>query len=91
LRAGSSKSVRIVEKKAPSTPVANRSSEARIALGSVIDSASARQALRTWPIAAAAWSPWPAMSPTANATVPSGRSTMSYQSPPTCTPRVAGR
>ena len=54
---GSSSIVRIVEKNAPSTPVANRSSEAKIVLGWVIESASARHALRTWPIAAAACRP----------------------------------
>ncbi len=53
-------------------------------------SAYARSAIRSWPIVAAAWSPWPVTSPMASPMSPPGSCTTSYQSPPTCTSAVAG-
>jgi hypothetical protein len=53
--------------------------------------ASARAALRTWPIVMAASSPCPATSPTTSISRPPGSGMASYQSPPMPWRASAGR
>jgi len=55
---------------------AKRSNLARTAAGLALSNNSARQALRSCPITAAAARPWPTQSPTTNAIRPSSKSTM---------------
>ena len=72
------------------TDDANRSMAVRAAPALASWSSSARQALRSWPITVAAPRSCPTQSPTMMPIRPSGSSTMSYQSPPTSSGRVAG-
>ena len=88
--AGSRMPQKTVAHSAPGTKDANLSIAVSAWLALASCSSSARQALRSWPMTVAAPRSWPTQSPTTMPIRPSGSSTMSYQSPPTSSGRVAG-
>jgi hypothetical protein len=88
--AGSSTPQNTVVHRAPGTPAAKWSIAMSARAGPVSCSSNARQALRNWPITAAALSPRPTQSPTTMPMRLSGNGNVSYQSPPTSSGRAAG-
>jgi hypothetical protein len=53
--------------------------------------ARAAVAVRSWPMVAAAWMPWPVTSPTTSAICPRSSGMTSNQSPPISAASLAGR